>query len=108
MSNKINEIKNRLINNDLRERVSNLFKAISDPTRISILFSLKGEALSVTDLTKILDMSQSAVSHQLRVLRDSNLVVNKKIGKEVYYRLADEHVHSIFNQAIEHVSEWVI
>ncbi|VEU80265.1 ArsR/SmtB family transcription factor [Haploplasma axanthum] len=105
MNEKLSNIKESMINKELKDRVSNLFKVISDPTRISILFALKGEDLTVTELTIILDMTQSAVSHQLRVLRDANLVINKKIGKEVIYRLADEHVHMIFNQAIEHVIE---
>ena len=61
--------------------------------------------LCVCDLANVINTSQSAVSHQLRVLRDANLVVNNRVGKEVFYSLADDHVHEIFNQAIEHVEE---
>ncbi len=88
-----------------KEKVSKLFKAISDPTRMEILFALRNSTLSVTELTKKIGLSQSAISHQLRVLRDANLVVNNRVGKEVFYSLADDHVHEIFNQAIEHVEE---
>lgn len=98
-------IKDNLINSDTKHKVSLLFKAIADPTRMNILFALKNHSLSVSELILILDMSQSAVSHQLRVLRANNLVVYEKKGKEVYYTLSDMHVHEIFNQAIDHVEE---
>lgn len=87
------------------EKVSILFKIIADPTRIKIIYALKNKELTVTEITQALSMTQSAVSHQLRILRDVNLVTKKKIGKEVYYKLADDHVYAIFNQAIEHVEE---
>lgn len=101
----IQKIKNNLLKEKTKQKVSKLFKAISDPTRIEILFALKSGSLTVTDLTVVLEMTQSAISHQLRVLRDANLVINVKQGKEVYYSLADKHVYVIFNQAIEHVEE---
>lgn len=93
------------LSNSTKTKVSNLFKLISDPTRIAILFALKGKSLSVTELTVITNMSQSAISHQLRSLREGNLVKYVKNGKEVIYSLSDEHIHVIFNQAIEHVEE---
>lgn len=105
MSKDLAKIKNTLISNETKNKVSHLFKALADPTRITILFALKGKSLTVSELVVILEMSQSAISHQLRVLRDSNLVNYEKKGKEVIYSLADEHVHEIFNQAIEHVEE---
>lgn len=103
---KINITKQSLLDERTGDRVSGFFKIMGDPTRIKILFALKSETFSVNELAEILEMSHSAISHQLRVLRDGHLVINKKIGKEVYYRLADDHVHTIFDQAIEHVREW--
>lgn len=93
------------ISQETKQKVSNLFKTLSDPTRISIIYALTEKALTVTELSQKLNMTHSAISHQLRVLRDTYLVKNTKVGKEVYYELADNHVHTIFNQAIEHVEE---
>lgn len=103
--NKLNEIKNELISETANERVSKLFKAISDPTRIKILYALRNETLSVTELTYVIEMTQSAVSHQLRILRDAKLVTTKRVGKEIFYSILDNHVHEIFSQAIEHIME---
>ncbi|VEU82143.1 ArsR/SmtB family transcription factor [Acholeplasma hippikon] len=102
---KVTIAKQNLLDEVTKGQVSDLFKSLSDPTRIAIIFALKGTELTVTELTVILEMTQSAISHQLRILRDNNIVSNKKIGKEVYYRLSDDHIYSIFNQAIEHVKE---
>lgn len=85
--------------------LSDLFQAFSEPNRIRILMLLKEETLNVSSLAKRLDQSPSAISHQLRILRNVNLVSYEKKGKEVYYSLADDHVHVIFSQAIEHVNE---
>lgn len=102
---KLSQASEDLLNNKTKNKVSNLFKALADPTRISILYALKHNRLTVSELTIVLNMTQSAVSHQLRTLRDANLVSFEKKGKEVYYSLADDHVHQIFDQAVEHVEE---
>lgn len=94
-----------LLNNEDRRKVSNLFKVISDPTRIDILYLLKDQVLNVTEIKDHLKMSQSAISHQLRVLKDVNLVKDERKGKNIYYSLADNHVYEIFNQTIDHVKE---
>lgn len=94
-----------LLSNKDKEKVSNLFKAISDPTRIDILSLLKEEALTVSEIVEKLKMSQSAISHQLKTLRDACLVRANRSGKFVYYSLKDDHVYEIFNQAIEHALE---
>lgn len=86
-------------------KVAKLFKTISDPTRIKIIYMLKNQELNVSKIVESLNMEQSAVSHQLRILRDINLVSYEKRGKEVYYKLADEHVYMIINQAYDHVME---
>jgi ArsR family transcriptional regulator len=85
--------------------LADLFKALGDRTRVHILFALSRVELCVCDLTEILGMSSSAVSHQLRVLRASKLVTFRREGKNVFYRLADGHVQRLFEQALEHVRE---
>lgn len=86
-------------------KVSELFKIFGDSTRIRILSLLSVNDLCVCDITGLLGMTQSAVSHQLRVLKDAHLVTYKRSGKTVLYSLADSHVRSIFAQAAEHVNE---
>lgn len=97
--------KNELLSNEIEKSVSQLFKIISDPTRIKIIYILKDNELSVGHICYKINMSQSAVSHQLKILRDYNLVSYKKSGKEVYYQLSDDHVYMILMQAVEHVME---
>lgn len=86
-------------------KVSNLFKVISDPTRIKILYTLNRGEFTVSEITEKLEMHQSAISHQLKVLRDADLVRARREKKYIYYRIADKHVYDIFNQAIEHIME---
>lgn len=80
-----------------------LFKSFGDPTRLKIMFALSKEELCVHDIAELLDMTQSAISHQLRVLRNVRLVKNRKEGKTVYYSLDDDHVYKILEQGIEHI-----
>lgn len=79
------------------------FKALGDPTRLRILSLLFIGERSVGGLAEYLDVSQSAVSHQLRILRNLNIVRYRKDGREVYYTLADEHVRDIFSRTLEHI-----
>jgi ArsR family transcriptional regulator, lead/cadmium/zinc/bismuth-responsive transcriptional repressor len=92
-------------NQEKIEDVSFLFKALSDPTRIRILLVLKKHELCVCDISRSLEMSQSAISHQLKILRDHDLVRTRRAGKSIFYALADEHIHTMFSQAFDHVSE---
>ncbi len=85
--------------------LSNLFKVLGDFTRIRILEALLSSELCVCDLVSVLDMNQSAVSHQLRVLRSSKIVKFRKEGKNVYYSLDDHHISQLINQGREHVIE---
>lgn len=87
--------------NDLAE----LFKIFGDVTRIRILFALFSAERSVNEIADILDMTQSAVSHQLKILRQSKLVAARRSGKQIFYSLADEHVHTIIRVGREHVEE---
>lgn len=85
--------------------VAELFKAFSNPTRIKILFALKNRSLTVSQISELLSMSQSAISHQLRELKLARLVNYTKHGRKIIYQLDDHHVHDIFDLAIEHVKE---
>jgi len=86
-------------------RASLLLKALADPTRMRILLAMKQGELCVCDLSHLLGMSQSAISHQLRVLRDNRLVSWRREGRQVFYRLADRHVEEILEDALEHAGE---
>lgn len=85
--------------------LADLFKVFGDPTRIRILYALSAGELCVCDIASVLSMTQSAISHQLRVLKQTKLVKFRREGKTVYYSLADSHVKTILNQGLEHVEE---
>ena len=85
--------------------LSDFFKIFGDSTRMSILFALDGEPMCVCDIAAVLGMTKSAVSHQLKILRQSDLVTYRKSGKNVIYSLADDHVRDIIEKALEHVKE---
>ena len=85
--------------------LADLFKVFGDPTRIRILYVLSVEELCVQDIADRLSMTQSAISHQLRVLKQMSLVKFRRDGKTIYYSLADSHVATIMNQGLEHVTE---
>lgn len=89
---------------DTLYRVANLFKIFGDPTRIRILHALSSKELCVQDIADELSMTQSAISHQLRILKQSALVKFRRDGKTIYYSLNDDHVATIMHQGIEHVS----
>ena len=99
---KINsQMPDELLLNDL----SDFFKVMGDTTRINILWALEKEAICVNDLAVLLNMTKSAVSHQLKILRIAKLVRADKKGKNVYYALNDDHVKTIWAKAIEHLTE---
>ena len=85
--------------------LADFFKIFGDSTRMSILFAIDGEPLCVCDIAELLGMTKSAVSHQLKILRQSDLVKYRKSGKNVFYSLADDHVRDIIEKALEHVKE---
>ena len=85
--------------------LAELFKVFGDSTRIKILYALFEAELCVCDISKLLGLTQSAVSHQLRVLKNSKLVKFRREGKTVYYSLADDHVIHILAQGMEHILE---
>jgi ArsR family transcriptional regulator, lead/cadmium/zinc/bismuth-responsive transcriptional repressor len=85
--------------------LANLYKMFADNTRVKILFALSLSPMCVCDLAVLLEMTKSAISHQLKLLRLTNLVKNTKQGKVVFYSLADEHVKDIFEKGFEHIKE---
>lgn len=102
---KVSALKHRQLDDTSLAKLSSLFKVLGDPTRMNILFVLEQDELCVCDLTVVLNMTQSAVSHQLKTLKDYDLVRSRREGKVIFYRLADAHVHAIFKQALEHIRE---
>ena len=85
--------------------LAELFKIFGDSTRIKILYVLFEAELCVCDIATVLGMSQSAISHQLRTIKQARLVKNRREGKTIYYSLADDHVKTIIGMAIEHLEE---
>lgn len=87
------------------QRLADLFKVFGDGTRIRILYVLFSTELCVGDLAKLLGMTQSAVSHQLRILKQARLIKSRRDGKIIFYALADDHVRTLLRQGTEHISE---
>ena len=85
--------------------VSELFKVFGDSTRSRIICALRMEEMCVCDLSALLNMTQSAISHQLRILKQNKLVKSRREGKSIFYSLADEHVRTIIAQGREHIEE---
>jgi DNA-binding transcriptional ArsR family regulator len=85
--------------------LAELFNVFGDSTRIRILYALVSSEMCVCDISCLLEMTESAISHQLRVLRQARLVTQRKAGRVVYYSLADDHVKSILNCGLDHIVE---
>jgi len=102
---KIKEVKKLMISDDKVKALAETFKALSDPTRTKIIYALFLRELCVCDLAKIINLSISAVSHHLRVLRNLKLVKFRKEGRVVYYSLDDEHISNLFHEGLEHILE---
>jgi ArsR family transcriptional regulator len=90
---------------DKMSDLSLLYKALGDPTRLRILFALDAAEMCVCDISALLEMTQSAISHQLRILKQARLVKSRKEGKMVFYSLSDLHVAAIIEQGLRHVHE---
>lgn len=87
------------------EQIGELFKGFADSTRVQILFLLARRELCVTDIAETVDLSQSAISHQLRLLKQMHLIKFRREGKNILYSLADDHVKTILEMGLEHVLE---
>lgn len=101
----IETLKGKELSEDIVSELSNLFKCMGDPTRVKILNILMNTEACVCDIAALTNMSQSAISHQLRVLKMSRIVKMRKSGKVVYYSLDDDHVKDIFYKGLNHVNE---
>ncbi len=88
-----------------RANLAALFKAMGDPNRLRILWALQNREMCVCDLAKFIGVTESAISHQLRMLRQLHLVANRRQGPILYYRLSDDHVSALINLAREHLHE---
>ncbi|MFI3329562.1 MAG: metalloregulator ArsR/SmtB family transcription factor [bacterium] len=103
--NQVENVRNNIFNDEKIIKLSNLYKVFSDQTRLNILLALEIETLCVCDIANVLNMTKSAVSHQLKILRENNLIKFDKKGKSCYYFLADEHVKKIIDIAVDHIEE---
>lgn len=101
----VREVKEKMLPDEIFSHVSDDFKIIGDPTRVKILFALSKKELCVCDLSRIIGMTESAVSHQLRLLRNRNMVKFRKEGKMAYYSLADSHVIHLIKMGVQHARE---
>ncbi|NLM03412.1 MAG: helix-turn-helix transcriptional regulator [Clostridiales bacterium] len=99
----IEKVKNVMPNDEKLYDLAELFKVFGDTTRIKILHALSESEMCVCDIAVLLNMKQSAISHQLRVLRQARIVKFRKEGKIVYYSLDDEHIKNIFEQGFSHI-----
>lgn len=102
---RVRKIRAELVAPDAVEGLANTFSALADPTRVRILDALSHGELCVCDLAAVLGLSQSAVSHQLRLLRGMRVVRPRRDGRIVFYSLDDQHIISIFRQTLQHVEE---
>lgn len=103
--NLINQVKLSNIDREEIQDLSEIFKLFADETRLRIICATLNTELCVCDLCELLGLSQSAVSHQLQLLRSSKLVKYRKEGKQVYYSLEDEHIENIIKMALAHITE---
>lgn len=100
---KVLNVKNKTLSAAEILSLAEIFKALGDSTRVKIFHALSQEELCVCDLAEVLEMNQSAVSHQLRVLRNLRLVKHRKEGKMVFYSLDDDHIINLFSQGLAHI-----
>ena len=101
----LRKVRHELPTDELLCSLSDLFKVFSDSTRMKILFALLESELCVCAIAELLNMTQSAISHQLKNLKDANLIASRRDGKTIYYHLADGHVRTIVAQGFEHLIE---
>ena len=103
----VNRIGKEMPSEDELYDLAELFKVFGDSTRIKILFALFESEMCVCDIAETLNMTQSAISHQLKILKQSKLVGNRREGKSIIYYLADDHVRTIIAQGMSHISELI-
>lgn len=104
-NNEEKEFRKLIMDNETANLLSEFFKIYGDATRIKIIQLISNTELCVAEIAKVLEMSQSSISHQLKILRIYRLVKTRKEGKHVFYSLNDEHIMQIFKNGLEHISE---
>ena len=104
-SEKLSQIDSQIPEDEVLYDLADLFKIFGDTTRIKILYALRESELCVGDIADLLKMNQSAVSHHLKILKQSKLVKFRREGKTMWYSLADSHVVAIIDQGMEHIQE---
>ena len=102
---KVRSVKKSMLDDHEAQSLSETFAVLADPTRMKIIYALSDEELCVCDIAAVLGMSVSAVSHQLRILRNMRLVKFRKESKMVYYSLDDDHITTLFHEGLKHVRE---
>jgi ArsR family transcriptional regulator len=102
---KVKKISEKMLKEKQAMELARLFQAMGDPSRVKIIFALWQQELCVCDLAHLLGLSVSAVSHQLRLLRNLRLVKYRRDGRMVYYSLDDVHIEKLFNEGLEHIKE---
>ncbi|HAQ41151.1 MAG TPA: transcriptional regulator [Clostridiales bacterium] len=101
----VDKVKERMPNDEILYDLSDFFKIFGDSTRLKIIWALDENEMCVCDIAVLLNMTKSAISHQLKTLRQENLVKFRREGKVVYYSLKDDHVSDIFEKGMEHIKE---
>ncbi|MEF3304991.1 ArsR/SmtB family transcription factor [Paenibacillus sp. GYB003] len=99
----LDSLKAAMISDQAAAGMADLFKALGDATRVKLIYAMLDKELCVHDLAVLLDMGQSAISHQLRYLRNLRIVKRRKAGKTVYYSLDDDHIEQVFVQTLQHL-----
>ena len=99
----VKKVQSQMLDSELLISISDFFKVLGDETRMKIIYALSHEELCVTDLAAALEMTQSAVSHQLKLLRMANQVKSRREGKSIFYSLDDQHVLDILQEALTHI-----
>ena len=102
----VHEVLRKMPEEEILFDLAEFFKVFGDSTRIRILYALRETELCVCDIASLLGLTQTAVSHQLRVLKNAKMVKARRNGKTVFYSLDDEHIHSILDMGICHLEEW--
>ncbi len=102
---KVKDVKKQMLKDNEINNLSEVFGILSDSTRIRIIFALSRKELCVCDISNLLGVSISAISHQLRILRNARLVKYRKQGKVVLYSLDDKHISTLFNEGLKHIRE---
>lgn len=101
----VEKVKSKMLSKETFNSAANFFKVMGDCTRLRILWALDEQELCVNDLANVLDMTKSAVSHQLKSLKEAKIVKFKKSGKNVFYSLDDNHIRTVLEMALTHINE---